>query len=389
MASIRKREWRAPVTGERKTAYELSYKDNAGKRRRAQFARRKDAEDAWQRIAAELGQGIHTPKSEAPTVERACEQWLKHCTAAGLEAETVKRYRNVADKWLTPRLGARRLSSLTVPGLQAWLDELLAEEIPPATVATIRRHLVMLLNFANRRGQIAHNPAQATKLARRDRHRGRVEIPTLAQIKALLAWTAAEHADAGDARRARMARPMVELAIAAGLRNSELRGLRWSDLDFKRDLVSIDQRADRNGRLGPPKSAAGRREIRVPRAVMLTAKRWKVAAPASPAGLVFPTASGGAWGMNNLRRDLWQPLMAAAELADADDRPLFGLHALRHYCASVWIDQHATAKQLQAWLGHSSIALTYNTYGHLLERRDRGREDAFIAGVEAALFGDG
>ncbi|MBC2669698.1 tyrosine-type recombinase/integrase [Novosphingobium piscinae] len=64
--------------------------------------------------------------------------------------------------------------------------------------------------------------------------------------------------------------------------------------------------------------------------------------------------------------------------------PKYGLHAFRHAAASLWIEQGLNAKRVQVLMGHSSIQVTFDTYGHLFEQHEKGRQDA--AAIERALF---
>ena len=261
----------------------------------------------------------------------------------------------------------------------------------------VRTDLVMLLNYAEARGQVGRNAARPTKLPTATKRKARVAIPSVAQIRLLSKWLNTTHNDAKLARLARRAKPLLTLAWSAGLRASELRGLAWSNLDLPGARVEINQRADRFGIIGPCKSEAAYRVIPLPDACVTTLREWQLAATPNPDGLVFPNQAGRPQALNNLRRRLVLPVLTAAGLvvpaptkADpaaiklAIDMPL---HGMRHFAASAWIRQHCDMKQLQAWLGHGDIQMTYNTYGHLLER-DPAQEAAFMARVEAYVLGD-
>jgi integrase len=117
------------------------------------------------------------------------------------------------------------------------------------------------------------------------RHKGRlkvgVDIPSVAEIKAFVA--------AIEGRW----RPVLLTATFTGLRASELRGLRWSDVDLERRTVRVHQRADKFNEIGPPKSEAGERVVPLPPLVANALKAWKLECPKGPLGLAFPNASGG------------------------------------------------------------------------------------------------
>jgi integrase len=96
---------------------------------------------------------------------------------------------------------------------------------------------------------VRHNVAREVKLRQSQRHDPERVFPSKAEIRLLLANVPARH------------RPLIVAAIMAGMRMSELRGLRWSDVDFGNNLIRVRQRADRYNEIGVPKSRAGRRDI--------------------------------------------------------------------------------------------------------------------------------
>mgnify|MGYP003640387957 FL=1 len=77
------------------------------------------------------------------------------------------------------------------------------------------------------------------------------------------------------------------------------------------------------------------------------------------------------------------PVQIACGLIKAE-KPLYGLHAFRHACASLWIEQNVSPKRIQTWMGHSSIQVTFDTYGHLFSQTEK---DAGIASaVERSIL---
>src|SRR5436853_369094 len=106
-----------------------------------------------------------------------------------------------------------------------------------------------------------------------------VDIPTKNEIRAMLA-----HAQG-------WVRPLIVTATFTGLRASELRGLRWGDVDLDRGELTVRQRADRWGSLGSPKSDAGKRDVPLAPVVVNALREWRLACPKG-AGLVFPNTRG-------------------------------------------------------------------------------------------------
>jgi integrase len=184
-------------------------------------------------------------------------------------------------------------------------------------------------------------------------------------------------------------RPLLLTAVFTGLRASELRGLRWDDVDLKKAELHVRQRADRYNAIGKPKSHSGERTVPFGPEVVKTLKEWKLACPKGEHGLVFPTANGRIEHHKNIIRAL-KPVVVAAGLTNKAGQPKYtGLHALRHFYASWCINPkergglELPAKVVQERLGHASIVMTMDRYGHLFPRTDTGAE---LAAAERALL---
>ena len=187
-------------------------------------------------------------------------------------------------------------------------------------------------------------------------------------------------------------------AVFTGLRASELRGLRWADVDLAKRELHVRQRADRYNEIGAPKSESGNRAVPLPPMVLNALKEWKLACPKGSLDLVFPTSRGTIANHANLITRALIPVQIAAGVTvkkkGLDGKPIIrakytGLHALRHFYAS-WLINPTSAggmelpgKVVQERLGHSSIVMTMDTYGHLFPRGD---DSAQIAAAERALL---
>jgi integrase len=364
----------------------VDYRDGAGARRFKQFPRRKDA-DAWLTTTAfQVAQGVHTADSQSVTVKEAADLWIKAAEANDRERGTIEQYKQMRDLHIVPLIGAEKLSRLSQPKVEAFRDTLL-ESRSKAMASKIVRALSRLLGDAVRRGLIAQNVARDVKVVRPKREKPKVVIPTKEEAKAII-----EHAGEGM-------KPFVMVAIFAGLRASELRGLRWSDVDLKGRTITIAQRADKYGGLGPPKSEAGYRTIPISAALVGELRAWKLRCPNGDLGLVFPNSEGGLQDYSHLMKRRFNPLLVKAGVCDRvmvngepklDKkgapvmRARYGLHNLRHAAASAWIKQRIDLKRLQVWIGHEDIALTLGTYGHLIQ--DSVGDAALIEAAEAELL---
>ena len=385
MASIRKRTWKSG--GEDKAAWIADYFDQAGKRHIKTFSTKKAA-DAWLvSTRSKVAHGIHTPENASITVAEAAELWYERGQLENLERSTLRSYRAHIDLHINPRdgsgIGGIKLAQLSTPGLEAFRDVLL-KRCSRAMARKILGSLKAILNDAQRRGLVARNAAMPVKvdLKKRDKRKLTVgrEIPSKEEVQTILATAKGRW------------RPFLVTAVFTGMRSSELRGLTWDDVNFDRQVVHVRQRADHWGAIGAPKSAAGDREIPLPPLAANTLREWKLQCPrlkAEPAPrlwLVFPNGNGRVENHANFANRGFYTTQRAAGIVDAKGKPKYGLHALRHFYASWLIEQRCyTEKELQSMLGHSSIRMTFDTYGHLFPPREDN--SAKLAAAERALVG--
>jgi len=194
--------------------------------------------------------------------------------------------------------------------------------------------------------------------------------------------------------------PMLITFVSAGLRASELRGLTWRNIDLVRKTITIDRRADRKNVIGPPKSAAGWRTIPMLDLLVTELKQWKLRCPPSDLDLVFPSGAGTPIYHANIVLQFQEPLQIAAGITRpkisrgkavvnkegaAVMEARYTLHCFRHAAASLWIERRVAPKRVQTWMGHSSIQVTFDTYGHLFAAMED--DAATMAAVEAELIG--
>lgn len=414
MASVRKRTWQSG--GQQRTAWVVDYFDQHGKRRLKTCGTKKQATDFLTTCSYEVRQGTHTPASQSITVAEAVDLWLEHGEAEDLEAGTLRTYRVVAEHHVLPIIGRMKLAQLSRPVIEQYRDDLLTGAVPDGQ----KRSRVMArkalgavkaaLKEAQRRGKVAQNVASDVTIKRNRGEKRKLElgvdVPDQAEVKAILETASARW------------RPLILTTVFCGLRSSELRGLTWDHVDFDQRLIRIRQRADRWGRMGPPKSEAGDRDIPMAPIVLNTLKEWRLACPrhgvekdrdgrvTNPGELryVFPTPSGAVMDHAMVYRRAFGDLQLASGIArpklDDDGEPVtrlnrktgervpvlvpkYGPHAFRHFCASWWIKQGFGPKSIMGMMGHASITMTFDVYGHLFpaDQEDHDRLEAGQIGL--------
>jgi integrase len=398
MAKTRKVEKRVLPSG--LITYRAPYIDAAGKRRSKNFPRKADAEAFLFTVASELVQGVHTPASVSPTVKDAAAFWIARCKGKKLKPTSVNAYEEHVDLHIVPFIGTTKLAEVTAPAVYAFADQLQQAGRSIDMIKRVISSLGAIFKEARRRGLSATAPTVGIDLdlPSERRKNPRPVIPTKPELRAVIA--------AAVARGLRW-RAFVLVAIFCGLRASELRGLPWKDVDFIDGVIHVTQRADAYLMIGRCKSESAYRSIPMPPMVVQALREWKLKCPKGELGLVFPNGIGNVESLSNIMQRDYDPIQIAAEVTirremldqqgapvlGDDGKPLietvakYGMHALRHACASLWIEQGFNPKRIQTLMGHSTIQMTYDLYGHLfqdIEADQRAAED-----VQNRLFVSG
>ncbi|HKA65036.1 MAG TPA: tyrosine-type recombinase/integrase, partial [Methyloceanibacter sp.] len=290
------------------------------------------------------------------------------------ERTTVRQYRQHINLHIAPRIGRIKLAHLTLAKVEAFRDDLLAN-LSRAMARKVLTSLKSLLKVVKHAHVAADVSVGRSKRSERKLEVGS-DIPTPAEVRRLV-----------DAAKdgARM-RALLLTAALCGLRASELRGLRWDDVRLKDGELQVRQRADRYNNIGAPKSASSTRTIPLAPEVEAALKVWKLACPKGELDLVFPTRPGAIMYHRSMLDSL-APVMIAAGVVNKAGKPKYGLHAFRHFFASWCINRRADggrelpAKVVQGLLGHSSIVMTLDRYGHLFPRGDDRAELAAASGA--------
>jgi len=375
--AVRKRKW-TTQSGEAREAWIVDYTDQKGERHIETFERKRDADARHDAVRVNVRKGIHTPVNRSITVEQAAKNWLARVEGEGVEQTTLDQYESHVRLHINPRVGGEKLATLTAPRIEGIRDDLM-RDLGRAMARKVLTSLKAIIKDAHRRGNVAQNVAASVvikKDKRAENHKPQVgvDIPLPAEIEAII-----------SAAKGRW-KPLIITAAFTGLRASELRGLRWEDIDLKRGTISISQRADIYNKIGVPKSASGVRTFPLRPLVIKTLREWKLACP--PGDLVFPNKSGNIENLANILQRGFHPAQIATGVTvqvkdddgklvrDDEGKPVvaakyYGLHTLRHFFASFLINRRADGglelppKIVQTWLGHSTIAMTMDVYGHL------------------------
>jgi integrase len=388
-----------PVTGERKPerreAWIVRYFDKNGIGKNGQkgtqhietFARKKDALARADEIGVGIRNRTHIAPSQSITVAEACDRWLAASAAAGLEPTTVDFYRSHVEHHIKPMLGGTKLAELTSASVSSFCKMLQDAGRSKVMIGKLMVSLGSILAEAVTDGLATCNVVREQSRSRKRREhvakRLKVKVeagkdmPTPQEMKAII-----------DAAKPRW-RILLLTAAMTGMRSSELRGLRWEDVDLKESTITVRQRADKYGVLGMPKNNKSKRTISLGPKLCTALKEWKLQSGGNEQ--VFPSEGDRVLSLNSLNRLGLIPAVIAAGLKNKNGKAKYtGLHALRHFHASMCLNPVSrgglglSPQETQARLGHSSIVITMDVYGHLFPKQDDGKA---MAAAEAALLG--
>jgi len=293
------------------------------------------------------------------TVGEYLNRWLKDVKDTVRES-TYERNDQLVRLHIRPALGRIKLKALTIAHARWFYRERLNSGLAPATVHKIHIVLHKALKAAVADGLTPRNVAAGLKLPRITRE----EIDPLSPEETRRLLDAAS----GDRLQA-----LYVLAIATGLRQGELLALKWEDVDLERGVLRVRRTLTRVGgkvSLGEPKTKNSRRSVNLTAAALQAVQSHlsrqleemeRMGSLYRPGSLVFANEVGGIINPSNLRNRSFARLLKRAGLP-----PDTRFHDLRHTCATLLLSRNVNPKIVSEMLGHSSIAITLDTYSHVL-----------------------
>jgi integrase len=350
-----------------------------GKRIRKTFPTISAAKQWRQDALPELRKGTMRAPTQT-TLRQAWETWLagaKDGTIRTRSGDTYKPsalrgYKQAMELRLLDDFGACRLSEISRLSLQDLADRLLAQGVDPSTIRNTFLPLRAIYRRAISRADVSVNPAAGLTLPAVRGRRERIASPAEAAV--LIDALPDEHD-----------RAVWATALYAGLRLGELQALRDEDVDLQAGVIRVERSWDKLEGDIDPKSRAGRRKVPI-----VAALRGHLAAHMlrrGETGGFFFGAHGRPLNRAMLMKRSERAWAVVALGAFLTGQPLpvelepIGLHEARHTCASIFIAAGVNVKALSTYLGHSSIQITLDRYGHLMP----GSEDEAVGLVDAYL----
>ena len=293
------------------------------------------------------------------TVGEYVEKWLTDSVRDTVRTRTYERHEQIIRLHIKPALGRVKLKALTPAHVQGFYRDRLDSGLSPATVQKVHVVLHKALTQAVRWSLVPRNVTEAVKAPR----------PAPDEMRPLSPEAARQFLEAarGDKLEA-----LYVLAVHTGMRQGELLGLKWDDVDLEGGVIRIKRALSRNrGRLllTEPKTKGSRRTVRLTRGAIETLRGHlerqigdieRLGDLYQDQGLIFTTKAGTPINPSAIRQRSFMPLLEHAGL------PCVRFHDLRHTCATLLLSRNVHPKYVQELLGHATISQTMDTYSHVL-----------------------
>ncbi len=341
--------------------YEVTYLDETGRRRWTTVDGNLESAQA---ALDEKRRRRRDGERVAPEKVRLSEfavSWLE--AQAQLRPRTRELYRARIERHVLPKLGRLYVHEIRVEDVTALIAALSAQGLSPYTIRGVVMLVGSMLGTALERGLVRFNPVSRLK-------RKEMPKPTKREMRILSDVEIPRMIAAADDTH----RALLAAAVFTGLRQGELLGLTWADVDLDAGLVRVRRQLDRDGTRTEPKTANARREVEMfPALVRMLREHRRLALArghASPEHPVFASSVGTPLHFRNVGR---RGLDAAMKAAGIAGEPRLRFHDLRHTFASVLISQGNDVVFVSRQMGHASPSITLDVYGHLFRRAEHGQ----------------
>jgi len=319
--------------------------------------RKVDAQKRLNELLVSLEKGVYTPPGRL-TVAEHLHNWLEGYVRTNCSQRTLDGYQSIVETHLVPALGHIQLKHLHPQAIQSYYGKA-CERVSARTVHKHHRLLSQALKYAVRQGYLGRNPCDL------------VDPPSW-KPKAMRTLAPGEVEVLFDSMRDSSIYPVTYTAISTGLRQAELLGLRWRDVDL--DMLSISVSRVLYKRRGvcqfkEPKTSHSRRRVAMTPKLALFLREyrtvresiyWQLGQVLTLDSLVFGTPDGKPLDPSMLSHEFAK----AAKMAGLEG---VRFHDLRHTFASLMLLRGAKPKVISEALGHSSVAFTMDVYSHIID----------------------
>lgn len=343
---VTKRTWKNK-DGSTGCSWSVDFIDNTKKRVvKSGFKTKAQAENYLAKVRIEIDKGSYVYKNTQVMFTAIVENFMNNYANSYCRLNTILGYRGYLKNHLIPYFEKYKAVEITPNVIRDYIKYMQDKGLKAKTINHTINLLSGIFNKAIEGNFLNYNPVTSVK---------RLKLPHMEMefldtfdIKALLT-TAKENYPTFY--------PLLQTAIATGMRRGELLALTWNDIDFDRKLIRVNKSLN-HGRAEETKTKNSVRNVAIPENLISVLKDWKQKAPKSH--IIFCNSTGGYIDPNNMAKRFFKPCLKLAGVKD------IRFHDLRHTYASLMISKHIPIKFIQQQMGHSSIQVTLDKYGHLM-----------------------
>jgi integrase len=355
------------------SGYRGSYFDPEGIRRYVSAKTKTEAEKALRQAMADADRGLIF-EAESLTVSEYFDRWLIDSVRDTVRSTTFERYEQNSRLHIKPALGRLKLRKLTSAHVRGLYREKLDAGLSPRSVQYIHVTLHKALKQAEADGLLRRNIAGTVK-------------PPQVKKEEIRPLDARQVKDLFEAAKGDRLEALYVLAVATGLRQGELLGLKWDDVDLDAGTLQVRRTlttAKGGPMLCPPKTKGSSRSVKLPPTASealrthLERQLGEIDRAGSlwrENGLIFASEVGEPLDRRYITSHRFKPLLKRAGLQ------CFRFHDLRHTCATLLLSKNVNPKIVSEMLGHATIAITLDTYSHVLPNM----QDSAAEAIEEAL----
>jgi integrase len=327
------------------------------------------------KLQRQLDDGLPAPDTTLTVAQLLC-RWYDDVLRHQVAPSATRNYKAIADHHIVPALGSKKLVSLTTADIDRLLSVKLDSGLSVSTVRRIRSVLGQAIDQGIRWESVTRNVARLSRAPKGQRKEGRTL--TYEQAHMLLAELEGHRNQA-----------LYSLMLSTGLRRGEALGLQWRDYNETGSIISVRRQLRREGGTlitADTKTSRSRRSVNLPRRMVLLLtehrkrqeeERHVIDEPWIETGFIFTTSIGTPIDPRNLNRDF-------AAICKRAGLEHWHPHELRHSAASLMLASGVKLHVVSEVLGHASIRMTADVYGHILAPDRQVAADA----MNDALWGD-
>lgn len=347
-------------------AYHIQYWYKGKQYSKVAGPKKKDAEILLAEINHKINIGTHK-EIRVILFKDFVGKWLERQKPI-LKASSFEKYLSVIRSELLPLYGDVRVDRINTEDIQDWVTTMTDRKLRPATTNTYLTTLRKLMADAVKWNYIRVNPAAAVDRPKMPK----TELDYLKpkEIGRLLVALRPNQRDVA----------LISLLAYSGLRVGEALALTWADIDLEAQTINVNKTAHA-GVVTAPKTSGSNRVVSFPKVLVVTLMEYKLSCSMNKEDdVVFQSQVGTMMDRNHVRNRILQPALKNADLRRVS------VHSLRHSYATIMISQGETMKFIQGQLGHTSMKVTFDRYGHLLPATGQEAMKRFDRFIESEIL---